>query len=115
MRTISTLEPTRYEIELVYDGGSEDPAHDGNGYGQRYLVAYSVGRSARALRDTVRDPKRWTAIERISGQKAFMQISPNRVSDGYERNGWTIRFSGRTQRDIRGHGGDELPFILDES
>ena len=100
MRTIATHEPTRHEIELRHD------------YGRRFLVAYVARTTGQALRETIQEPERWTTITRITGCDAFAIVNPRAIAEGYRANGWTLRYSGHTQRDRRSLG--ELPFILDD-
>ena len=99
MRIIGTHEATRYEIELRHDDG------------RTFLVAYVARRTGQALRETVQEQDRWAAILRITNCGAFAIIDSRSVAKGYRQGGWTLRYSGHTQRD-RGTLG-ELPFILD--
>ncbi|MCH7923279.1 MAG: hypothetical protein IH975_09630 [Nitrospinae bacterium] len=99
MRTLATHEPTRHEIELRHDDG------------RAYLVGYVARTTGQALRETVQEPERWAAITRITGRDAFAIVNPRSVAEGYRQAGWTLRYSGHTQRDRRSTG--ELPFILD--
>ena len=99
MRTIATHEPTRHEIELRHDDG------------RAFLVAYVARTTGQALRETIQETDRWEAITRITGAHAFAIVNPRSVAEGYHQAGWTLRYSGHTQRDRRSLG--ELPFILD--
>lgn len=91
---------TRYEITVTHDDG------------RSFLVAYAARRSRSGLASAVRDDARWDALVRITGVTGWEYAK--RAVDGIYGDGWTIRFTGRTQRDAQTLD-RELPFILDEA
>ena len=98
MRTISTLEPTRYEIAARHPDG------------RAFLIAYAAGSpSCRRLIDAIQ-----TRIESIIlklGVRATDELAVStRNRPHLTVRDWTIGYTGRTQRDVR-NGGGELPFI----
>lgn len=71
-----------------------------------YLVAYTARRSQAGLTACVFDAERAPAIARITGA-----TDATKTKTGWALGGWTIQFSGRTQRDAIMSG--EHKFILD--
>lgn len=98
MRMISTNEPTRYEIEAR--------AADG----RAFLVCYSSGSPSRrrlvgAIRSRAPD-----IIAKLGVPEEATFTLATKPRPAAKVGDWTIKYSGRTQRDIRSCGG-ELPFI----
>lgn len=101
MRTISANEPTRYEVAAVHQDG------------RQFLICYAAGSpSIAALFRVVRDrivpiadgcgwiDRQATVIERGSNPRPFLRTD----------SGWSLRYTGRTQRDVRA-AGSELSYV----
>jgi hypothetical protein len=74
---------------------------------ERVLLAYSCGRGRRDILNSCR--KRAEAVVRLLGNA---EITFGRtVADGATAGEWSIRFTGRTQRDAYVEG--ELPYVGD--
>lgn len=98
MRRISPTEPTRYELMVEHTSG------------HRVLVCYTPRRTLSGLLAAGRE--RFADLERVTGVKAW--DAAGKAAEGLvSQNGaWTLRFSGRTQREAHA---SELPFVADGS
>jgi hypothetical protein len=84
--------PTLYELVIERDE-------------QRYLIMYCGNRSRRMLLDSCR--KHGDKLASLSGAQE-LQFAP-RAGEGATIGDWTIRWTGRTQRDAHAEG--RLPWI----
>lgn len=92
MRTISTLEPTRYEIVAKHDDG------------RTLLVSYAGGspsrmRLLRAMQ--AHGPELIAALQIGETDQITFGTKPRPFAKVC---GWTVAYSGRTQRDCRTQG-----------
>lgn len=91
--------PTRYE--LVAEKGDE-----------RILIAYSMRTGRRALLTAAqKHGHALLAMMKLDDNTKFEFLKP--AAKGAKVGDWTIRFSGRTQRDAISNG--ELPWIVDRA
>ncbi len=98
MTTATRLERLKY-YSTIYELAAEKN-------GERVLIAYAPkGRSSllRACRN------RSAAVVALTGSTSI--DFAKRAQDGANANGWTLRFTGRTQREAIIEG--ELPYILE--
>ena len=93
MRQISTLEPTRYEITASHPGGS------------CFLVAYTPRLSRHGLLAAMRGRGDAIVARCLSATPDDDTITwSTKPRPNATMNGWTIGFTGRTQRDCRTNG-----------
>lgn len=102
-RTLERLEriknrQTAYELTITHPDG------------RKFLVCYSCRQGREAIFDAVSNEDRVAAIVKLTGD-GDIHFAP-RAADGATMGDWSIRFSGRTQREcILGSGGPELEYI----
>lgn len=89
---------TRYEIELRHTDG------------RAYLVLYTARRTFAGMIGAVRE--RWDDVAALTGVDSWDAGGKRNATEGRVTSGeWSIRFSGRTQRECYITG--ELPFVGD--
>ena len=98
MRQISTLEPTRYEITAVHTDG------------RSFLIAYASGSPSRYRLLSAMQSKGDTIIAKLEIGETDQITFGTKPRPHAKVNGWTIAYTGRTQRDVRSCG-DEHAFI----
>lgn len=100
MRTISTLEPTRYEIAARHIDG------------RAFLVCYAAGSPSRQRLLRALQSKGDAIISRCGIGADDQMTFTTKPRPAAMVAGWTLAYSGRTQRDVRSAGqGAELEFI----
>jgi hypothetical protein len=88
---------TAYEVAAVKDG-------------QRILILYTIHKSRHGLLSACR--KYGEDVVKVLGiRETDMLIPAKRAADGFTLGAWSVRFTGRTQREAIIEG--ELPFVCD--
>lgn len=100
MTTIEKLQrlqsgPTRYELAAILGE-------------RRVLIGYCARQSRRTVLEACR--KHGAAVTKLLGASEIHFA--RKVADGATVGAWTIRFTGRTQRDAVSNG--ELPYVSNE-
>lgn len=91
---------TRYELVASRGTGPDR---------ESYLIAYTSRNNRRGLWAAITDSNRVDKLVKLTGSKSI--DFGKRAADGGTMGDWTIRFSGRTQRECYLEG--ELPYIGD--
>lgn len=94
-RIVKSGESTRYELALVR--GDE-----------RILIRYTYARALRNVLGAMSDHA--DRIVKLTGAEKWDFINPKRRADGLKLGEWTLRFTGRTQREAYAA---PLPFIVE--
>src|SRR5688572_17925293 len=98
MRPILSTEPTRYEILATHPDG------------RRFLVAYAGGSPSRSRLLCVMRERGEALIAKLGIGDEDVMTFDTKPRPRAMTSGWTIAYTGRTQREVRG-AGHEAPFI----
>jgi hypothetical protein len=98
MRTISTLEPTRYEITARHVDG------------RAFLICYAGGSPSRQRLLRALQSKGDCIISKCGIGADDIMTFATKPRPSATIAGWTLAYTGRTQRDVRSCG-SELEFI----
>ena len=96
MRQISTFEPTRYEITAVHEDG------------RSFLIAYAGGSPSRYRLLSAMQGQGDTIIARLAIGETDQITFGTKPRPHAKVNGWTIAYTGRTQREIRTLGTEHV-------